>query len=164
MEIRAAQNIGVEREHAHEQAKKNSDDRRVLEWRFVCMRSFQYIDRERRETEEGEAIPVRRGRAFKRKQKVERENRQSEPEKIERLELRLHARPARYDRPDEGQKQNWRIGQKMLRQENEDRCWMKSGIAFKSTARAQMIKRDPGVLRVPNDRRDRAEQEYPERE
>ena len=99
-----------------------------------------------------------------RKERVEEENRQPEPEKVEGLELLPGAPPARDHRPGEAEKKERRIGREMLAEKSEELERMETGRVLEAAAGSEVREGDPGVLRIPDDRRNRAEREDEEEE
>src|SRR4029077_3653319 len=85
--------------------------------------------------------------------------RQSEPEKIEDLEISLRASPARDCRPGQPEEKQRRIGCEMLAEKSEQLERMKARYFVETAARLEVGQRDPGVARIPNNRRDRAKTE-----
>src|SRR5439155_11709950 len=122
------------------------------------------INRQQAEAEEGEAVPIRRSALVDRQEEVKGEHRQSKPHPEQDLELLIHAPPACDHPPRDCEKQKWRIGKKMRAEKRKNFEWMDSKPLFDASARSQMCQRDPGVLRVPHNRRDGAKSEHSEQE
>src|SRR5262249_62117540 len=106
-----------------------------------------------------EAIPIRRGALVNRQEQIENKHRQTKPHQEQHFELLIHSAPTGDNSPDQRQKQQRRIHDKVLSQKREHLSWMKSEAALKTPARAQVRQRDPGVLRVPDNRRNCANNE-----
>src|SRR4029453_15333632 len=87
---------------------------------------------------------------------------QSKPHQEQHLELLVYASPASNDAPCQRQEQKWRVGQKMAAEEHENLAGMEPKALVDAPARAQMRQRNPGMLRVPDNRRDGAKREHDE--
>src|ERR1700730_11817025 len=96
---------------------------------------------------------------IQREQQVKREHRQSKPKQKQNLELLIHAPPASDHRPGQRAKKQRRIEDEMFAKEFQRLKRAKADVFSQTAARPQMCERDPGMLRVPNDRRNGAQNE-----
>src|SRR5262249_5021833 len=122
------------------------------------------IRRDQSKPKKGEPIPIRCSGLVKGQQQVENEHRQSKPHQKQHLQLLIDTTPASNDPPDQCEKEKRRINEKMLEEKPENLERMKTEPMLEIPTRAQMRQRDPGMLRVPHNRRNRAKNEHPDQQ
>src|SRR5205085_7778663 len=103
-----------------------------------------------------EHVPVRRGVFKEGEPKIKREDGQTEPNQIQHLELLPGPPPIRDDRPGDSEKEQWGEKEKMRGEKSERFGGMQAGRFVETSARFQVAHRGPGVLRVPDDGRERS--------
>src|SRR2546421_12527305 len=94
-----------------------------------------------------------------RKQKIKSENGQAEPKQEEHFELLIHAPPAADHAPNQRGKKQRRIENEMFAKKFQRLERTKADFFRQTAAPSQMGQRDPGMLPVPDDRRNCAEKE-----
>src|ERR1700674_2742137 len=109
------------------------------------------------ETEKRYRVPVRRRDVIEREKKIKREHRQTKPEQKENLELLVHPSPAPDHGPRQRAEEQRRVKYEMFAEEFECLERPKADVFRQTAACLQMRRRDPGMLRVPDDRRDGAD-------
>src|ERR1700680_2407708 len=118
------------------------------------------MDREHAEAEKGESIPIRRWRLIDREEKIKKKNGQTKPYQKQDFELLMNPTPTANSRPSNGGKDERRVNGKVLAKKAQQFTGAKGESFLETAPRTQMRECDPGVLRIPKDGRDRADNEY----